>query len=92
MTEIPRWQSHKVVTGDKVIAIERIFDATHKDGPQHVEQWTLTVGAVITAGGSLRSRVTAADAIGGYYIRYDSGYESWTAAEEFEAGYTRIAM
>ncbi len=28
--------------------------------------------------------------IGGYWIRYRDGYESWSPASEFEDGYTRI--
>lgn len=29
--------------------------------------------------------------IGGYYIRYADGYESWSPAKQFTDGYTRIA-
>lgn len=28
---------------------------------------------------------------GGYYVRYEDGYESYSPPEAFEAGYTRIA-
>ena len=28
--------------------------------------------------------------IGGYYVRYKDGYPSWSPAEAFEDGYTRI--
>ncbi len=28
--------------------------------------------------------------IGGYYVRYRDGYESWSPAETFEEGYTRL--
>ncbi len=28
--------------------------------------------------------------VGGYYVRYDTGYESWSPADAFEAGYTLI--
>jgi hypothetical protein len=27
---------------------------------------------------------------GGYYVVYEDGYKSWSPAEAFEAGYTRI--
>lgn len=28
--------------------------------------------------------------IGGYYVKYPSGYESWSPAEDFEDGYTLL--
>ena len=28
--------------------------------------------------------------VGGYYVRYEDGYESWSPAEAFEEGYTKI--
>jgi len=28
--------------------------------------------------------------VGGYYVVYEDGYTSWSPAEAFEAGYTRI--
>ena len=28
--------------------------------------------------------------VGGYYVRYADGYESWSPADAFEGGYTRI--
>ena len=28
---------------------------------------------------------------GGYFLRYDDGYESWSPADPFEAGYTIVA-
>ena len=29
-------------------------------------------------------------AIGGYYVRYHDGYQSWSPAKAFEDGYTRV--
>jgi hypothetical protein len=28
--------------------------------------------------------------VGGYYVVYPDGYKSWSPAEAFESGYTRI--
>jgi hypothetical protein len=28
--------------------------------------------------------------IGGYYVIYENGYESWSPADVFEAGYTKV--
>lgn len=29
--------------------------------------------------------------VGGYYVRYENGYESWSPADAFEGGYTLVA-
>lgn len=29
-------------------------------------------------------------AVGGYFVRYEDGYESFSPADAFEAGYTRV--
>lgn len=28
--------------------------------------------------------------VGGYFVKYRDGYESWSPASEFEAGYTKL--
>jgi len=30
--------------------------------------------------------------VGGYYVLYEGGYESWSPAQEFEDGYTDISI
>lgn len=89
MTELPRWQSHKKVWGDKVVAVEkagfgpqRITDDTFKD-------WVLANGAKVPVSFELNHR-GGRDPVGGYYVLYEDGFESWSPAEAFEKGYTRI--
>ncbi len=66
----------------------------------------LIAGAEALSGGSIRLAGVDADisivvgsdyvdkhhpAIGGYYVRYHDGYESWSPADAFEDGYTQVA-
>lgn len=88
MREMPRYQSHKKVWALKIAAIEY-----HPVAPNTTER-----SATITPAeeGYGRFDVSAAyvtkhdPQVGGYYVVYDDGYKSWSPAEAFEAGYTRI--
>lgn len=87
--KLPRWRSHKQVWADRII--ERRYYSETADGGERTEVWTLEGGGVIQAFGSLRSRVpTDRSPVGGYYILYDDGYESWSPASAFEDGYRRV--
>lgn len=87
--ELPRWRSHKVVAADEIVTVAAVTRTP--DGGGHREEWVLKCGAKIQAMGSLRSRVPAGtNACGGYYVRYEDGFESWSPARAFEDGYTRI--
>lgn len=79
---LPRWQSHKEVRGDKIMEEFR-FGA--------LLLWRLAGGAEVVVAGALSCRVPpGTSAIGGYYVLYADGYESWSPAKAFEDGYTRI--
>lgn len=81
--ELPVYQSNKIVQGMKIDDIFR-----HPDGPIFLE------GVV---DGS-RTKVHVDNAymdkhkpqIGGYFVRHKDGYESWSPAQAFEEGHTRI--
>jgi hypothetical protein len=83
-TEMPRYQSHKKVWALKIAAIA---DDPGPDG-----------GAVVTPAdaGYAPFKVSVdylfkhQPKVGGYYVVYDDGYKSWSPAEAFEGGYTRI--
>lgn len=89
MATIPQWRSHKVVTADKVIGVSAVLGTS--DGANRREDWELECGEVIHALGSLRSRVPDhVSPLGGYYVRYEDGFESWSPAKAFEEGYTKV--
>ncbi len=94
MTDLPEWQSHKIVRADKIVRV------IHNGGDYssgHIEENSATViqalelacGAVV---GPLPENFFARGypAFGDYYVVYEDGYVSWSPAKAFEDGYTRI--
>lgn len=84
---LPKWKSHKIVWGFK---IAEIFPITGGD---------LQGGAVLRSSpqdGSYEMTVDQAymdrhhPEIDGYFVLYKDGYMSWSPAEAFEEGYTRV--
>ena len=85
LTMMPRWQSHKIVEADKIVG-----DQTDLEGfPGFGNCWLLACGIVVMVHYDLQKR-GGSDPIGGYYVRYEDGYESWLPAKAFEEGYSRI--
>lgn len=79
--KLAHFQSHKVVQGGLIDVLTRNPDGTA----------TLTIE---TRGASVRIHVDA-DYVskhnpkpGGFYVLYEDGYESWSPARAFQAGYT----
>ena len=80
---LPRWRSHKVVEGFRI-------------------QWweTTNSGELVLFGWDgdryLKAEVSAAyvekhtPRVGGYFVRYEDGYESFSPAAAFEGGYTSV--
>ena len=86
-TPLPQWQSHKKVWADKIVGIHRA--GTMQD--VFFTEWRLDGGGSVPAPPTLVGRVPEGQsAIGGYYVRYEDGFESWSPAKAFEEGYTRI--
>lgn len=81
---LPRWQSHKIVEGDKIVEVIAIL------GPR-VTRWRLACGIAVDVSDALYARVPSdIEATAGYYVLYDDGYESWSPAKAFEEGYSRL--
>jgi len=84
MVQLPRWQSHKVVGADKIVAV-------CDESPSMTGHWDLLCGASVPVSLELAHRVPEGlSSLGGYYVRYEDGFESWSPAEAFERGYTRM--
>ena len=76
---LPKWQSHKVVEASKILGVVRDAERTVLkllDGDD------VTVSCTYCAKHQPQ--------VGGYFVRYKDGYESWSPAESFEAGYKRV--
>lgn len=78
--KLPRWQCHKQVTAGCIIRIERCMDG----------------GATLYFPDDLSTRVNEAylercrPDTGGYWVRYDDDYESYSPQAAFEDGYTLL--
>ena len=87
---LPQWQSHKKVWGDKIVEVRKEDD--NEDQRLYRIVWVLTCGGIIHTSQALRLRVpTGTDPIGGYYVLYSDGLESWSPKKAFEEGYTKIS-
>lgn len=82
--ELPKYQSHKVVRAAKITEIED----HESDG---TGSRTMIFGDI---GGSKFMTDEWFDRfkpeVDGYYVVYEDGYTSFSPAEAFESGYTRI--
>lgn len=85
---LPRWKSHKVVEAFKIREIRR-------------KTYIPTLGEIFSLLGGDDSDPVSVDVLleyiskhspkpGGYYVRYEDGYKSFSPAAAFESGYTRI--
>lgn len=80
-SSLPRYKCHKEVQAVKIASIER---GTHDAVliPASVEIPSFSVSAEYLAKHNPQ--------IGGYFVVYEDGYESFSPAKAFEEGYTRI--
>ena len=75
-----KYQCHKIVKAMKISAIEITVNGsvtlTGEDGYE-----------ILVSASWLEKHEPK---IGGYYVRYEDGYSSWSPAGAFESGYTEI--
>ncbi|MCB8880104.1 hypothetical protein ACELLULO517_07645 [Acidisoma cellulosilytica] len=81
--EMPRYQSHKKVWALKIRDITLHSNGTAIIMPEEGRYTSFTVDASYV--------LKHAPQAGGYYVVYDDGYKSWSPAEAFESGYTRLS-
>lgn len=92
LREPPRYRSHKEVYAFKIKEI--VFDSDLANQENRETDGSATITPV--EAGYAQFKVSAAyvrkhePKVGGYYLRYQDGYESWSPAEAFESGYTRV--
>lgn len=79
--ELPKWKCHKIVEAAKIVD----FDVNPEG--DHILVLDGVVTPVIVDDEYMHKHKPAK---GGYYVRYKDGYESFSPAEPFEGGYTRI--
>lgn len=83
--KLPQWKCHKVVRAAKILGVAEDSD------PPRLQLDTVPISdAPIPRGGLSPNGLLPANFIGGYYVVYEDGYTSYSPAEAFEAGYTRL--
>jgi len=79
---LPKWHSHKVVKAAQIVAINGFSD----------EFCSLVFNYPILPITVSQEYMKKHDPqIGGYYVLYEDGYQSWSPAVAFEDGYTKIS-
>lgn len=92
MGEMPKYQSHKQVWALKIASIEFDSDKATQENRETDGSATITpedegyAPFKVDANYVHKHKPQA----GGYYVVYKDGYRSWSPAEAFEDGYTRI--
>jgi len=89
---MPKYRCHKEVWALKIKEITFDIDIAQKENRE------TTGGAIITPEDAVFVRFeVGAEYVskhkpkaGGYYVVYEDGYKSWSPADAFEAGYTKI--
>lgn len=92
MTPLPKYKCHKEVYAIKITAIELDSDLAQKENRE-------TDGGALIQHDYERVQPIKVDhaymskhkpTVGGYYVVYEDGYKSFSPAEAFEGGYTKI--
>ena len=87
--EMPRYKSHKEVWALKIkdIQVPTIAEGAESDGSLLIIPEDSGYGPVRVDQDYVRKHEPRR---GGYYVVYKDGYKSWSPAEAFEEGYTRV--
>lgn len=84
--EMPRYRSHKLVWALKITGIEPTIPAPEQESDGSTRLLFSDNYAPRKVSRDYMRKHTPQ--VGGYYVVYEGGYESWSPADVFEAGYT----
>lgn len=84
---MPQYVSHKKVWALKIADIEVVVDDGGKAASAIMRFAEPGYGARPVSGAYMAKH---APQVGGYFVVYPDGYESWSPAKAFEDGYERI--
>jgi hypothetical protein len=87
MPELPQYQCHKTVRAAKIAEVQLYCHPTTGGCLKLISSFGLALPRVEVSESYLAKHQPVA---GGYYVLYEDGYESFSPAEAFESGYTRI--
>lgn len=80
--ELPRYKCHKEVWALKIKTIDTDADGTATITPEDSRYAPFLVSADYVQKHS--------PTVGGYWVRYKGGYQSYSPADVFEDGYSRV--
>ena len=83
--QLQRYRCHKIVAAGKVVDVERYPDGS---GLLVVKSRSPLWNEAVPVSYEYMKKHKPLP--GGYFVEYEDGYASWSPAEAFEAGYTRI--
>lgn len=84
---LPVYQCHKQVRAAKIIDI-RTMGSIHKTDFYHLHLDDATIAFMqVTPDWYQKHRPS----VGGYFVQYEDGYQSYSPARAFESGYTKLA-
>lgn len=90
--QMPRYRSHKTVWALKIASIE--FDADKAQETNRETDGSATITPVEAGYAPFKVEESYVrkhtPKEGGYYVVYADGYKSWSPADAFEDGYTRV--
>lgn len=88
--ELPEYKSHKIIRSAKIVAINpEMFDGQNTQiHPGALEVLVDSITYCITPSSTFWNR--CAPIIGGYYVVYEDGFDSYSPEKAFMNGYTRI--
>ena len=84
---LPKWRSHKVVEGFKITCI--VLDQV-PGGAAQLRGYDIRFDRKLQVLVLQPYVEKHAPRVGGYFVRYDDGYESFSPAAAFEGGYTSV--
>ena len=90
--EMPKYQCHKIVHALKIKSIELDIDRAKRenretDGGAYIIPEENNFAEFKVDYNYVKKHNPQ---VGGYYVVYEDGYKSWSPAEVFEHGYTKI--
>lgn len=79
--ELPKYRSHKIVGAAKIIAARTL---------EQVTMWEVELSTGQSEYLPFERVPKGTDPVGGYFVRYQDRYASWSPREAFEGGYTLL--
>lgn len=85
---LPQWQCHKVVSAFKIVERKRAYSQDVDSSEGFTHKLLGDDGIAVVVGQDYMDRHQPL--VGGYFVQYENGHQSFSPAEAFEAGYSSL--